>query len=134
MQLHHHQTVTRARALVAALAFLGLAGAAEAQAITATDLSGSFAPIGTTPALVVPALGDPRVPGERATLFLMNSSASGGNAISCGYSAAISVNGNGTFTLPPQQSMFWPRGSAPRNAIWCVASGAATPMQIIIGN
>ncbi len=135
MQLHHDQAViARRRACLAALALLGLVGSARAQTVTITDLSGAFAPIGTTPALAVPAVGDPRVPGERTTLFVMNSSPSGGNTISCGYSAAIALNGNGTFTLPPLQSMFWPRGTAPRNALWCVASGAATPMQIIIGN
>jgi hypothetical protein len=110
------------------------AGEAHAQTVNVTDLSASFAPIGTTPALVVPAVGDARVPGERTTLFLMNAAASGGNTISCGYSAQIAVNGNGTFAIPPQQSMFWSRGNAPRNAIWCVASGAGTPMQIAVGN
>jgi hypothetical protein len=135
MQLHHRKAVTaRARASLFALAFCGLVGAAHAQSVTITDLSGSFAPIGTTPTLVVPTVGDPRVPDGRATLFLMNSAPSGGNTISCGYSNAIALNGNGTFTLSPLQSMFWPRGSAPSNAIWCVASGASTPMQIIIGN
>jgi hypothetical protein len=135
MRLHHPQALTtRRRFTLAGLLLLGCAAGAKAQAVAVTDLSAAFAPIGTTPALVVPAIGDPRVPGERKTLFIMNSAPSGGNAISCGYSAAIAMNGNGTFTLPPLQSMFWPQGTAPRNAIWCVAAGAATPMQIIIGN
>jgi hypothetical protein len=116
----------------AALASIFAAADARAQALSVTDLSAIFGTIGTSAALVVPALGDTRVPAERATLVIANASAA--STVSCGYSGVIAVNGVGTFTLGPGQSAFWPRGMAPGNAIWCIASGSSTPLQVAIGN
>lgn len=88
--------------------------------------------IGTgTAQLCVPAATGAFV---RVQLTIANSAASGGSTISWGYNASITLNGVGTQTLSPGGSSFWPRGTAPGQAIYCVASGSATPMQIVLGD
>jgi len=135
MRVHHLAPVIPRALLICLLAGPIDAPASIAQTVNITDLSATFGTVGTSVVLVVPAQGDSRVPASRQTLFLANSAASGGNGISCGYNAAITLNGVGTFNLPAGgPPAFWPRGTAPANAIYCVASGAGTPMQIIIGN
>jgi hypothetical protein len=133
MRLHHLAAVRKS--FTVKIFLLAALASAHAQAVNVTDLSATFGTVGTSVSLVVPALGDSRVPPARQTLFLANSAAAGSNSISCGYNAAISLNGVGTFNLPAGgPPAFWPRGTAPAQAIWCVASGASTPMQIVIGN
>jgi hypothetical protein len=131
-----HGAAFRATLRVAlAAAAANVPALALAQSVDIADISATFGSVGTTPVLVVPAIGDPRVPPSRSQLTLANSSAVGGSDISCGYSAQITLHGQGTFLIgagaPPA---FWPRGTAPSAAIYCVAAGAATPMQIVIGN
>ena len=52
--------------------------------------------------------------------------------MSCGYNSGITLNGKGTFAIPPQWVAYWPPGGAPKQAVYCVASGSATLLQIVI--
>lgn len=127
------------RWLIALLLLLWSAAAqAQSQGVNVIDISTACGTVGGTAVLVVPAVGDTghcttNNPTARTSLFLANASASGGNSISCGYNASITLNGLGTFTLAPLSSAFWPAESAPHQAIWCIAAGAGTLMQIVIG-
>ncbi len=147
MQLHYDQVVTaRARAVLAALALLGFAGAAEAQMLNVTDISKlvgtSTATIGTSAVLVVPqAVGGgganvanySGVPAAWSSAFIANASASA--TISCGYSPGVTLNGADSFTIPPGQSLSWDLTyPPPRNqGIWCIASAASTPFHASVG-
>jgi hypothetical protein len=147
MQLHHDQAVTaRGRALLAALAFLGLTCAASAQMLNVTDISRlvgtSSATIGTGAVLLVPqavgggslnAASYPGVPGQWSTAFIANASSTA--TISCGYSPGVTLNGPDSFTIPPGQSLNWDLTyPPPRNlGIWCIASAAATPIHVSVG-
>ncbi len=123
-------------------ALLALAPAAARAQMKTIDLtspsgplgSGHVTAVGTTPELIVPAMGaNPNLPPLWSSVFIANGAASGGNSLSCGYSAGVSANGLGTFTVPPQSSMYWPPGAAPSDLqIWCVASGASTPIAATI--
>ena len=117
--------------------FWGTGAWAQSNGVNALDVSTACGTVGTAAALVLPAIGDStgcitRNPATRTTVFLANASVSGGATVSCGYNSSITLNGIGTFTLGPLQSAFWPRGSAPHQAIWCIASSPATLMQVVI--
>ena len=116
---------------------------AIAQSVNALDISASTTAcgsgvtcgsIGASPAICVPQI-NPAYGGNypRTQLTIANSAAAGGNTISIGYSSSITLNGVGTITLGPLQSAFWPRNTAPGQALWCIASGATTPAQIVLG-
>jgi hypothetical protein len=130
------------RKTAAAAAFAALvARAAFAQSIVVNDISASTTScvsgtacgsVGTSAQLVVPAAsaGFPR-----QQITLANSSASGGNDVSCGFSQAITLHGVGTFLIGAgAQPVFWPKGTAPTAAIYCIAAGSATPMLVLLGN
>jgi hypothetical protein len=130
----------RTTAAVAACAAL-LISAARAQSVTINDISASTTScvsgtacgsVGTSAQLVVPAT---RSGFPRQQLTLANASAAGGSDISCGFSSSISLHGIGTFLIGAgAQPVFWPRGTAPTAAIYCIAAGSATPMLVLLGN
>jgi hypothetical protein len=128
--------------IIAALTIIALAllpFVVQAQTVNTIDLSFNTTAcvptvqcgsIGTAAALCVPAATGAYT---RNQITITNSAASGGNNISVGYNASITLNGVGTLTLTPSQAAFWPRGTAPGQPLYCIASGATTPAQIVLG-
>ena len=115
---------------VIALLLLTLAPQTLAQALTTTDYSAS---IGTTATPCVPA------DASRKTLYIENESSTNnlGYCISTGNTACTpSIGTAGTSELSGSSnpsSAWWTNGSAPRDAVWCIASGASTPVTIRVG-
>jgi len=125
------------RFVLALAASAVLAARAQAQMLNDTDISqllGNNGTIGTSAVEIVPKPFDNATgfPQTWSTLFIANASAAA--TISCGYSNAVTVNGPDSFAIPPEQSIFWPVGTPPRNQrIWCVASASATPFIAKVG-
>jgi hypothetical protein len=117
--------------ILAALTIIALAllpFVVQAQTVNVNDISAAYGSIGTSAAVCVPA-GTGAF--TRNQITLANSSASA--TISVGYNASITVNGQGTVTVAPGQTAYWPRGQAPGGEVYCVASQSATPAQIALG-
>jgi hypothetical protein len=124
--------------VAAALARIPGAGA-QTGSVNLSDLSAACGSVGTSAQVVVPAVNATIAGGacanmlsDRATIFLSNASASA--TVSCGYSNAVTINGQGTFTLPPGWTARYSRGDAVKVAIWCIASAPSTPMGVTVGN
>ena len=112
--------------LAAALLAAAAPARADSVATTTTNLSLS---VGTSAAACIPAN-----PGRR-TLFIENPA---GNTVNLGYCVGAGCTPAltptaGTSVLQPGQSDFWPAGTAPQEAIACIAGGAATPVTIRSG-
>lgn len=126
---------------VLALAGMSLTNPAKAQTVNVLDLSASTTAcgggvtcgsIGVTAQVCVPAINTSSGGNyPRNQITIANDSA--GASIFWGYSSAVTANGIGGGTIAPGQTAFWPRGTAPGGPIYCIASGAATPAQIAIG-
>jgi hypothetical protein len=134
------------RQLASLLVCFALAGlrAAHAQMLNDVEIDGANAggthlgslngTIGTSAVEVVPSLHDNATgfPPAWSSIFIANDSATA--SIACGYSPGVTVNGAGTFPIPPQSAFSWPPGTAPGNQrIWCIASAASTPFFAKIG-
>ena len=101
---------------------------------TACNTGGDCGSIGTSAAIIVPAITPPygSTSYPRTTITISNASATA--TISIGYNNTITVNGLGTITLSPGQTAYWPKGGAPGGPLYGVASGSSTPAQVVIGN
>lgn len=133
--------------LTLALVVAALSLPAQAQMANVTDITklagASSGTIGTSAVLVVPqvigggvanAANYAGIPSRWSTLFLANAGAPGGAIISCGFTSSIALEGAGTFSLPPQQSLWWPPGTPPQNLpIYCIAAAASTPFSAVVG-
>jgi hypothetical protein len=100
---------------------LALAPPAWAQA-TVTDASVT---VGTTATPCVTA-------GTKTTLVLYNASA---NTITYCYGAncAPSSGSAGSYDLLSKNWLWWPSGSAPKNAFTCVAAGSGSALSVGVG-
>ena len=65
-------------------------------------------------------------------LLLHNPSAAGGNTIYCSFGGTATVAGAGTVSIAPGQYVVWESSYAPRDAIDCIATGASTPLTIMV--
>ncbi len=110
---------------VRALAVLGTLVPLIAYAQSALKTTDYSTTLGTTSAACVPA------DASRKTLFIENPLGGTNNVCYCvGALCTPSCGAAGTSVLPPGAPDFWANGSAPGDAINCIASGATTPVTI----
>ena len=89
------------------------------QALNIKDISPGSA-ITTTPTLVYGGLGTAGIPGSMSSLLISNPST---GVVYCGFKSTIAANGAGTIQLAANGGyFFWPAGSAPKQAVWCLAA------------
>lgn len=106
------------------------AGTAFGQALSYKDVTPGTV-LGTVVAQVYGGLGVGGVPPSIGSLTIANDSATA--TISCGFKATVTAAGMGTFTIAPNQTAFWPFGSAPKGPIWCISSAAGTNYGVFVG-
>lgn len=104
-------------------AMLAVAARADVPTVTMTDLSVT---IGTTPVACVPP------DAARRSLWIENPG-SGNIGYCVGAGCVPAIGAAGTSTLTPGQADFYPAGTAPAQALWCIAAGANAPVTIRSG-
>jgi hypothetical protein len=115
------------------LALVLLFASAAAQAQSGLNYTDYYATVGTTPVMCAPPNG------ARKTLFVENPTGAPNNigycvaAIGMSCTPVIDSGPPSTSVLSPGVADFWPYGNAPAGALYCIASGASSPVNVRSG-